>query len=141
MVVAGCWLAISGRHKHRFLDPYHSLQYLEFDMRDARIVVTTVGTEEEANRIAEALLDRRQSACVNVFPGVRSFFRWKGEVCREGELLLMIKTVESRLDAVKATIREFHSYELPEFVVYEIAGGDEEFLRWIRESVGEEGGG
>jgi periplasmic divalent cation tolerance protein len=101
----------------------------------AIVVVTTVGTEEQAYQIARELVARRQAACVNVMPGVRSIYRWKGNICKDGELVLMIKTLESEFDGVAATIRELHSYELPEILSFHVSQGEENFLEWIRSSV------
>jgi len=50
----------------------------------AIVVVTTVGTEEQANLIAREIIARRQAACVNILPGVRSIYRWKGKICKDG---------------------------------------------------------
>lgn len=104
----------------------------------AIVVVTTVGTEEQANLIARELVSRRQAACVNAVPGVRSTYRWQGKVCTDGEILLVIKTAAAEFDAVAATIRELHSYELPEILSFAVDRGEEGFLRWIAGSVDKE---
>lgn len=101
----------------------------------AIVVVTTVGTEEQAFQIARELVARRQAACVNVLPGVRSVYRWKGKICKDGELLLVIKTLEAEFEGVSATIRELHSYELPEILSFHVTQGETNFLEWIRSSV------
>jgi periplasmic divalent cation tolerance protein len=101
----------------------------------AIVVVTTVGTEEQAFQIARELVKRRQAACVNVMPGVRSVYRWKGKICKDGELLLVIKTLEEEFEGVSATIRELHSYELPEILSFHVTRGEANFLDWIRSSV------
>jgi periplasmic divalent cation tolerance protein len=98
-------------------------------------ILTTVGTEEQANLIAREIVARRQAACVNILPGVRSIYRWKGKICKDGELMLIVKTLESELDAVAATIRELHSYELPEILSFTVAQGERGFLDWIAGSV------
>jgi periplasmic divalent cation tolerance protein len=104
----------------------------------AIVVVTTVGTEEQAYLIAREIVGRRQAACVNVLPGIRSIYRWKGKICKDGELLLLIKTVEEEFDAVAATIRELHSYELPEILSFSVSRGEQRFLDWISSSVDKE---
>ena len=101
----------------------------------AIVVVTTVGTEEQAFQIARELVARRQAACVNVLPGVRSVYRWKGKICKDGELLLVIKTLAEEFEGVSATIRELHSYELPEILSFHVTQGEANFLEWIRSSV------
>ncbi|MFL6233227.1 MAG: divalent-cation tolerance protein CutA [Thermoanaerobaculia bacterium] len=98
-------------------------------------VITTVGTEEQAYLIAREIVARRQAACVNVVPGIRSIYRWKGKICKDGELLLIVKTLESELAAVQETIRELHSYELPEILSFNVSYGERRFLDWIAGSV------
>ena len=101
----------------------------------AIVVLTTVGDEEEALTIGREMVARRHAACVNVMPGVRSVYRWRGKICRDGEFMLLIKTLAEEYDAVAATIRELHSYELPEILSFPVDQGDERFLAWIRESL------
>ncbi|MFY9819754.1 MAG: divalent-cation tolerance protein CutA [Thermoanaerobaculia bacterium] len=101
----------------------------------AIVVVTTVGTEEQAYLIARELVARRQAACVNVLPGMRSIYRWRGKICKDGELLLLVKTLEGEFEGVAATIRELHNYELPEILSFGVARGDKGFLDWLAGSV------
>lgn len=101
----------------------------------AIVVVTTVGTEEQANLIARELVARRQVACVNALPGVRSTYRWQGKICTDGEIMLVAKTADTEFDAVAATIRELHNYDLPEILSFPVDRGDEDFLAWIAECV------
>ncbi|HEX7181760.1 MAG TPA: divalent-cation tolerance protein CutA [Thermoanaerobaculia bacterium] len=104
----------------------------------AIVVVTTVGTEEQAYLIAREIVSRRQAACVNIVPGIRSIYRWKGKICKDGELLLIVKTLEDEFEGVMATIRELHSYELPEILAFNVSRGERGFLEWIRSSVDKE---
>jgi periplasmic divalent cation tolerance protein len=106
----------------------------------AIVVMTTVGTEEQANLIAREIVARRQAACVNIVPGVRSIYRWKGRICKDGELLLIVKTLEEEVEGVTATIRELHSYELPEILAFHVDHGETGFLGWIASSVDKEAG-
>jgi periplasmic divalent cation tolerance protein len=106
----------------------------------ATVVLTTVGSEEEANSIAGELVARHQAACVNILTGVRSVYRWQGKICNDSELMLVVKTEESELEAVAATIREIHSYELPEILAFEVAQGDQGFLDWIAASLAKHAG-
>ena len=101
----------------------------------AIVVVTTVGTEEQAYLIAREIVARRHAACVNIVPGVRSIYRWKGKICKDGELLLIIKTLEGEFEGVEATIKELHSYELPEILAFNVTRGEKSFLGWISNSV------
>ncbi|HUO86074.1 MAG TPA: divalent-cation tolerance protein CutA [Thermoanaerobaculia bacterium] len=101
---------------------------------NATVVITTVGNEEQANTLARELVARRQAACVNILPGLKSFYRWQGKVCHDTELMLVIKTRDSEFEAVAATIRELHNYELPEILSFGVGRGEERFLAWIAES-------
>ena len=94
-------------------------------------MVTTVGDEEQGNLIARELILRRHAACVNMVSGVKSFYRWKGKICRDGEYLLIIKTLATEYDAVTSTIQELHTYDLPEILAFSIAQGETDFLDWI----------
>ena len=102
------------------------------------IVMTTVGTEEQAYLIAREIVERRQAACVNIVPGIRSIYRWQGKICKDGELLLIVKTLDGELEGVTATIRELHSYELPEILAFHADHGEPGFLGWIAASVDKE---
>lgn len=99
----------------------------------AAAVLTTVGTEEQANLIAGELVARGLAACVNVVPGVRSVYRWQGEVVTDGELLLVAKIREEDFEAVRAAIRELHSYDQPEVLALPVSAGDPGYLAWIAE--------
>jgi periplasmic divalent cation tolerance protein len=99
----------------------------------AVLVLSAVGTREEAERIARALVEERLAACVNVVPGVVSVYRWKGAVQRDDELLLVIKTRAEKVEELRARLLAEHSYELPEVVVLSIVGGHAPYLDWIAE--------
>lgn len=101
----------------------------------AIVVITSVGTEEQANLIAREMVARRHAACVNIVPGVRSVYRWQGKICQDGELLLVIKTTSEEFPAVAETIQELHSYELPEVLAFQVTKGEQRFLDWIAGSV------
>lgn len=101
----------------------------------ALVVVTTVGTEEEANQLAGELVARRHSSCVNIIPVQRSVYRWQGKICDDNEFLLVIKTLESEYEAVEATVGELHSYELPEILAFRVSRGEARFLDWISQSL------
>jgi periplasmic divalent cation tolerance protein len=98
-------------------------------------VLTTAGSEEEAERIAAALVDRRLAACVQTIGPVASRYRWQGKVESAREWLCLAKTAAARYGEVEAAIRELHSYEEPEVVATPIVAGSEGYLDWIGESV------
>lgn len=99
------------------------------------IVLSTIGGADEAERLAEQLVDRGLAACVNVIPGVVSIYRWKGRVERDEERLLLIKTREERFEALREAIVSLHPYEVPEVVALPIGVGHEPYLAWLDASV------
>jgi periplasmic divalent cation tolerance protein len=99
------------------------------------IVLSAVGAQPDAERIARALVEERVAACVNIVPGVVSVYRWKGVVEKEDELLLVIKTIGERVEQLKARLLQLHPYELPEVVVIPIGGGHGAYLEWIAQQV------
>jgi len=103
-------------------------------MSDARIVLTTAGTQQEAKKIAQALVERRLAACVNIVPQIESVYRWQEKVESATEWLLVIKTRAGAFERVCAAIQELHSYDLPECVMLEIADGSRKYLDWIAEN-------
>jgi periplasmic divalent cation tolerance protein len=98
------------------------------------VVVTSVGTEEQALDIAQRLVQSQLAACVNILPGVRSVFRWKGKVQHDGEYLLMVKTVEQNFDRVSQVIKELNAYELPEILGIPASLADGAFAAWVAAS-------
>lgn len=104
-------------------------------MTDKVLVLTTAGSEAEAQKIANQLVERRLAACVNIVPRIQSVYRWEGKVETAEEFLLIIKTTKTRIQDVQAAIRELHSYDLPECIVISMEGGSSEYLKWIEESV------
>ena len=104
-------------------------------MSERVVALTTVATAEDAERIARALVERRLAACVNVVPGVVSVYRWKGEVCREEERLLVMKTRGEKLPALREALVSLHPYELPELVALPVESGHGPYLAWLDESV------
>jgi periplasmic divalent cation tolerance protein len=102
--------------------------------RDVRIVLTTIGSETDALRLARTLVDERLAACVNVLPVMVSVYRWKGTVEQDEEQQVVIKTSSDRLPALETRLRQLHPYELPEFLVLEVEGGAA-YQAWVRESV------
>lgn len=98
---------------------------------DLLMIVTSVGTEDQALDIAHALVRNHHAACVNLMPNVHSIYRWKGRVCEDGEFLLFIKTRAGAFDAVRETIQKMNTYELPEVLAYRVDGASPAFAAWI----------
>ena len=99
--------------------------------RDLMVVVTSVGTEEQALDVAHALVRGRHAACVNIVPNIHSVYRWKGRVCDDGEMLLLIKTRAASFEAVRETIHKVNTYELPEVLAYKVDWASPGFATWI----------
>ena len=97
----------------------------------ALICFSTCPDTATAERIAGTLVGERLAACVNVLPGLRSVYRWKGAVEHAEEVLLLIKTQPDHFHRVQARIPQIHPYELPELVAVETGFGLPEYLRWI----------
>ena len=99
------------------------------------VVLCTVGSAEDAERIASTVVERRLAACVNVVPGVTSIYRWKGEVARDAEWLLVMKTTAARFEALREAVVEIHPYDVPEVIELPIERGHTPYLEWIDASV------
>jgi periplasmic divalent cation tolerance protein len=104
-------------------------------MTEKRIVLTTAGSEEEAHKIAQHLVQARLAACDSVLPRIISIYRWKGAVEESAEWLLIIKTTSAAFAKVRQAITELHSYELPECICLTIEDGSANYLQWIADSV------
>jgi len=98
------------------------------------VIVLSTARHGEGDAIAIKLVEDKLAACVNIAQ-VRSFFSWEGKLSDEREDLLIIKTGAHMVDSLKTRIKELHSYEVPEVVVIPIVGGDEGYLRWLKESI------
>ena len=105
---------------------------------DCVLVLTTLPADADVEDFAAQLVDERLAACVAIHAGVRSVYRWQGEIERTHEHQLVIKTTAARTDALLQRIGDLHPYEVPELLVIPIAGGGDAYLRWIGEETGEE---
>jgi len=104
-------------------------------MTDARILLTTAGSRDEADMLANELVRRELAACVNILGPMKSVYRWKGKIESSEEFLLLIKTTEDAFEQVRQTVRGLHSYELPEFVELCIQRGDGKYLSWLEQCI------
>ena len=104
--------------------------------QDFVIVLTTVAVDVNAGVIAEALVEDRLAACVNVLPEMTSYFRWQGAVEQAEERQLLIKTTAAQLPALEQRLHELHPYELPEFLVLPIRHASAAYAKWVVASTG-----
>lgn len=100
------------------------------------LVLVTTPTVEEAEAVSRSLLEKRLIACVNIVRDVKSLFWWRGKIDEAGEALLIMKTrIEKLLDLIRS-IKEKHSYTVPEIIAIPILAGYHEYLKWLDESTG-----
>ena len=99
------------------------------------IVLTSVAADFDARPLARSLVEQRLAACVNIVPGVLSIFRWKGAIEEDGEQLLVIKTVDENVGALRDALMAIHPYEVAEFLVLSVASTSDAYAAWLLESV------
>jgi len=99
------------------------------------IVLSTCPDRDTAARLASLLVEQRLAACVNVVPGIRSFYWWQEQVESDEELLLIVKTHSTRYPQVEQAIRANHPYELPEVVYVPLDTGLSDYMKWLASSV------
>lgn len=99
---------------------------------DIVTVTTTVGSMDDARRLARELVQRRLAACVQLEPIALSVYRWEGQVCEEPEVRLAIKTSPATIEALQSFVHESHPYDLPQFVVARHEAS-EAYARWVRD--------
>ena len=102
-------------------------------MTNYAIIITTYSDKDAAKHTAKLLVEKRLAACVQMFP-IESVYLWQGRIHDEDEIMLFIKSKTSLFDKIATTIRENHSYEVPEIVKIPITDGLPEYLKWIAES-------
>ena len=100
-------------------------------MTDKIVVFSACGSEEQAGQISRALVEQRLAACVNIVPGARSIYRWKGQIEDASEWLLIIKTRRGLMDKLRVTISKIHTYEVPELLAVPVVDGAESYLAWL----------
>lgn len=99
---------------------------------EVRVVLVTAPGVDVARDLARALVEAKLAACVNLVPGIRSVYRWEGEVQEDEEVLLVLKTRADRGAALASRIRELHPYDLPEVLELPAVGGSPAYLDWVR---------
>lgn len=104
-------------------------------MTDVLIVLCTFSSWDEARQIGTQLVERQYAACVNILPGVESIYRWNGEVCREDEVMGVIKTTRQAFVSLSEEIHRRHSYDEPEIIALPVEGGSPGYLAWLSSCV------
>ena len=103
-------------------------------MSEVIVVFITTANREEAARLADMLVGSRLAACVQILPEIESVYRWKGQVQREAEVLLLAKSTMDRFDELERQTRAIHSYETPEILAVPAAAVSEPYRKWLEES-------
>ena len=101
---------------------------------DCLMVFVTAPDKETGRKIAHAVVGAKLVACVNILPGVESHYHWEGKLECSEEVLLLMKTTQSRVHDLEVRVLAEHPYDTPEFVVTPISGGNERYLAWLREN-------
>ena len=104
-------------------------------MTDKVVVLVTTSGIKESRRIANALVDTRLAACVNVVPKLTSYYRWKGEVECNDECLLIVKSCRQHFDELRKLVEKLHSYKVPEIICLQIVEGADPYMDWLEESL------
>jgi len=102
---------------------------------NAVVILVTTSSDDEGHRIAGALLEQRKAACVNIVPGVSSFFWWQGKIESAQEGLLIVKTKASLVNEVVSLVKSLHSYQVPEVIALPVVAGNQDYLDWIDKEV------
>ena len=101
----------------------------------AIVVSITAGTSAEAEQLAQLLVERHLAACVQILPAMTSVYRWQGSVQRETEILLLAKTLQRNFAELEQTVRENHSYKVPEIMAIRAEAVSESYFEWLSENV------
>jgi periplasmic divalent cation tolerance protein len=107
-------------------------------MSNELLVLVTAPSEDEARRIANALVEERLAACVNIVASIESVYRWEGRVTTDRETLLIVKTTAASYDQVEQRVKELHTYSTPEVVAIKIERGSAEYLSWLQSAVNQQ---
>ncbi|MEM1411394.1 MAG: divalent-cation tolerance protein CutA [Pseudomonadota bacterium] len=104
-------------------------------MSETIVVLCTCPDAATGERLARGLVEAHHAACVNILPGVRSIYAWKGEVQDQEEVLLIIKTTRAHFFVIEHWLTEHHPYEVPELIALDAGHVSEPYLQWLRTSV------
>jgi periplasmic divalent cation tolerance protein len=98
---------------------------------DTLLVLSNLPDRAAADRVAQALVERRLAACVNILAPCRSVYRWQGALESAEEHPVLIKTTADRYAALEEALRALHPYEVPEIIALPLAAGHAGYLQWV----------
>ncbi len=97
------------------------------------VIITTCASKEEAEELMQKLLKARLIACANIIPGVQSWFLWNGEITKENEVVVLMKSRKKYYPEIEEWIKTHHSYEVPEIIALPIVSASQDYLEWLHE--------
>lgn len=100
------------------------------------VVFITAPNEDEAAKIAKAIVKDRFAGCVNIIKNMRSIYSWQGKIEDEPEVLMVVKTQAKLFEPLSIKVKELHSYSVPEIIALPIVEGSEDYIRWLKEVTG-----
>ena len=103
-------------------------------MENPLLVLVTVPSHSEGERIGRKLVETKLAACVNIIPHLYSIFFWQGKIVEEGEFLMLIKTMPDRMEELIKKIKKIHSYDVPEIIALPVVSGSSDYIKWVIES-------
>ncbi len=101
---------------------------------DEIVVFITTATRKEAEKIGRLMVEKKLAACANILPSVTSFFSWEGKVCREEETLILLKSRAALFEKLSHSVKQHHSYDVPEIIALPISAGSADYLKWVRDN-------
>lgn len=101
-------------------------------MSNYKLLYVTCGSKREANKIGEKLVKNKLAACTNIIDNVKSIFKWNNKIANNKECILVGKTTSGNINKIIKTIENFHSYECPCILFFNIQNGNKKFLKWIK---------
>ena len=99
------------------------------------VILITAPTQNEAEIIGKTLVERKLVACVNIIPKIRSIFWWEGKIEESSEVLIIAKSKSDLMKEIQETVKEKHSYDVPEVIALPVKSGLPQYCKWIDESV------
>ena len=96
------------------------------------VVLVTTKDEQEANAIAQKLLENKLIACANIIANIKSIFSWQGKMDQANETLLILKSQQKFFPRLVQAVKSVHSYDVPEIIALPIVEGSDDYLNWIK---------